>query len=106
MGVTLIGASGATYRFEGPFDNLDDLAEAAGVYAVLCMRAGKIDLVDVRESARVRTGVENNDRSECWKQHCLGILKYAVYYEDGAGKQSGTNVMNDIIANYYLICGG
>lgn len=106
MGVTLIGASGAAYRFEGPFDNLDDLEEGAGVYAVLCMRAGKIDLVAVGESSRIRTGVENDDRSECWKNNCLGILKYAVHYIENGKNPSRLDVEQDIADNYYLICGG
>jgi hypothetical protein len=100
------GASGAAYMFEGPFEGLGDLDEQAGVYAVLCVRANRLDLVDVGESSRVRACVGNNDRVGCWKQNCFGILKYAVYYEDINKDHSRFYVQSDIVANHYLICGG
>jgi len=106
MSVTIKGVSGAAYIFEGPFENLDYLEEESGMYAVLCVRVNKFDLVDVGESSHVRTCVENHDRRECWKQSCFGVLKYAVRYDDYDRKHARNDVVKDIAANYYLICGG
>ena len=108
MSVILKGAGGTAYVFEGPFENLDHLAEEPGVYAVLCVHVEEIDLIDVGESPNVRTCISNSDRSNCWRQHCLGLLKYAVYYENEnkIRRHARAHIVKDIAANYYLICGG
>ena len=94
------------YEFEGPFQTVESLEDESGVYAVLCVYADKIDLVDVGQSSRVRTCVKNCERKECWKQNCPGVLKYAIYYEGNGTEHLAFDVVKDVKANYYLICGG
>jgi len=106
MSVIIEGVSGTRYAFEGPFDCMDSLENRCGVYAVLCVRNNELNIIDVDESFHIKRQIECHDRKECWKRNCLGVLRYAVYYGDDNIEHSRSDVVKDIAANYYLICGG
>ena len=53
------------HTFEGPYAGTDRLEDRSGVYAILCYREQKHFVVDVGESATLKTRVENHDRSDC-----------------------------------------
>lgn len=63
------------YQFDGAFPDTTHLRNSSGVYIVLD-NSGKV--IDVGESATVKTRLENHDRKECWQQY--GNVKFAVYY--------------------------
>ncbi len=69
------------YAFEGPYSSADYLEYRSGVYAILDKRSdGKYYVVDVGESAIVKTRIETHDRKDCWERNKQGVLTVAVYY--------------------------
>lgn len=65
------------YTFDGPFISSDKLEDRSGVYAIICIKEGKNYIIDVGESAKVKSRVETHDRKNCWKKHCQGTLAAA-----------------------------
>jgi len=68
------------YTFTGLYTTTEQLEDRSGVYAIICQKDGKNYLVDIGESAEVKTRVENHDRKDCWVKNCQGNLAVAVYY--------------------------
>jgi hypothetical protein len=69
------------FSFEGPYRSTEMLQDRSGVYVILDKRAdGHYYVLDVGESAQVKTRVETHDREDCWERHCRGILYVAVHY--------------------------
>lgn len=60
-------------KFEGPFESTDEFEDKPGIYAILGKKEYKHYLVDVGESAKVKTRVENHDRKDCWKKNAKEI---------------------------------
>ena len=83
MAIDIIG-----HEFEGPYTSTDKLQDRSGVYVVLCKRGDKWTIIDVGESAEVKTRIENHDRSDCWVKNCSSNLAVAVLYTPNK-KQSG-----------------
>ena len=75
MAIDIVG-----YKFEGPFTSTDRLQDRSGVYVVLCKNGDKWTIIDVGESAEVKTRIENHDRSDCWVKNCTSNLAVAVLY--------------------------
>ena len=95
----------ARYQFEGPFHSVDLLEDRAGVYAIIDSRNPGNHLVDVGESATVKSRVEGHDRSGCWRRHSQGRLTAAVYYTPGV-QQAGRRVIEqEIRSSYQIPCG-
>jgi hypothetical protein len=83
----------AGYKFAGSYNSTSSLEDRSGVYAVLIPTdATHYQVIDVGESATVKTRVENHDRKPCWQRRAnSGGLRYAVYYTPGlqqAGRQA------------------
>ena len=80
------------YFFEGPFKDPSDLKNFSGVYAILCSSGPKNwDLLDVGESQKIKSRIQNHDRTKCWQTECKSQLSYAALYtpsldEDGRRK--------------------
>lgn len=93
-----------TYVFEGPYSSNNSnnyLKDLSGVYAILCKKDnGNYDLIDVGESATVKTRVENHDREACWNGSCRSELNVAVYYTPHL-QQSGRKEVEQAIRNKY-----
>jgi len=53
------------HTFDGPYAGTYRLEDRSGVYAILCYREQKYFVVDVGESATLKTRVENHDRTDC-----------------------------------------
>ena len=71
------------YNFEGPYnypDDIDALKDNTGVYVILEESEGKYSILDLGESAQVKTRIENHDRSSCWEEKSKGTLYVAVFY--------------------------
>ena len=76
------------YTFEGPYADVMGLQNRSGVYAILCENQGQHTVIDIGESADVRTRVESHDRRDCWTSNCSGRLMAAVLYTPNA-QQAG-----------------
>ena len=69
------------YNFEGPYRDTEKLKDRSGVYAILCPQSQKTrKVIDIGESAQVKTRVQNHDREDCWQRHCRDRWLVAVYY--------------------------
>lgn len=68
------------YSFTGPIGSIDDIKDRSGVYAIVCMVIAEYFLIDVGESSKLRTRIENHDKKECWIKHCNGQLLIYVHY--------------------------
>lgn len=93
------------YTFEGPYDNTGPLEDRSGVYAILCFRDGKYYVVDVGESAQVKTRVGNHERKACWMRNCSGTWMVAVYYTAHLQSSGRVSVEQEIRAQYNPPCG-
>ena len=93
------------YTFDGPFTSTDELEDRSGVYAIVCKKGGKLYLIDVGESATVKTRVENHDREDCWKENCQGTLAFAVYYTPKLQQPRRMAVEQEIRSQYDVPCG-
>lgn len=93
MTITISG-----YEFAGPYNSTSSLEDRGGVYAILGQNAAnKYTLIDVGESATVKTRVENHDRKPCWQRNSNGRgLYYTVHYTDGA-QQAGRQAIEQKI---------
>jgi len=68
------------YSFTGPVESIDDINDRSGLYAVVCDVDHENFLLDVGESSKLRTRIENHDKKDCWIKHCNGQLKIYIHY--------------------------
>lgn len=67
-------------ELEGPFSRLDELKDAAGVFAILCYRESRFNLLAVEVAEQVQTEVANLVARSDWSDVCSGKVRVAVYY--------------------------
>ncbi|MBD3181376.1 hypothetical protein GF312_03730 [Candidatus Poribacteria bacterium] len=78
MGFKIAGRS-FTGRYK--VDEIDEIEEEPGLYAVLCYRNKRHYLVDVGESENIKEELEGkNGKKTEWDKHCSGRLLISVYY--------------------------
>lgn len=72
------------YQFAGPYplQATWQLQNASGVYLILTQNGGPYTVIDVGESADVRTRVTNHDREDSWRRNETNGLYVAVLYCD------------------------
>lgn len=77
MSITIAG-----YSFAGPYKSTAELEDRSGVYTILTPSdATHFNVLDVGESATVKTRVEGHDRKPYWLRNAIrGQIVYAVYY--------------------------
>ena len=102
MGIILQGIGGNKYSFDGPYYSLSSLEDNSGVYAILC---SDNTVVDVGESAGVKSREGGHDRKDCWNRKCGNSIKYAVCYIPYGHKPSRTAIVQDIRGYYSNLCG-
>jgi hypothetical protein len=81
------------------------LQDRSGVYAIHCRRDEKYYLIDVGESATVKTRVENHDRRDCWRQNCSGTLTVAAYYTPNLQQPGRMEIEQELRREYDPPCG-
>lgn len=96
----------ADYIFEGPHRSFGDLRCRPGVYVVLCDKGrGAVFLVDVDESDDVKKGVQNHERTQCWRDNCGGHLAVAVLYTLDLAGEGRRDIVDVIRSRDYVPCG-
>lgn len=94
------------YDFEGPYSDTNSLEDRSGVYVILDYRDdGKHYVLDVGESAQVRTRVENHDRQECWYRNKKGSIYFVVYYTPSLQQPGRMAIEQEIRDKYNPPCG-
>lgn len=94
-----------SYEFKGPYTSTDELEDRSGIYAVLCHFDSEYTVIDIGESAKVKTRVETHDRKECWDKNCFGELVVAVLYTPNKGKLSRTIIEQSLRLLCTPLCG-
>lgn len=91
------------YNFEGPFDTLDGLPNASGVYAILGRNAsGGYDMIDIGESATLKDRIATHDRKDQWARRGHPTILAAAYYSDA---HSRMHIEQELRALYNPPCG-
>ncbi len=93
------------YTFEGPYTSTESLRDSSGVYLVLCNSGEKYHPIDVGESERVRSRVENHDRKPCWSRNCSSTLVVAVLYTPDKDEAGRRRIEQEIRGMYNFPCG-
>jgi hypothetical protein len=93
------------YTFEGPYTNTADLQDRSGVYAIHDQRNGTYHLVDVGESAQVKTRVENHDRRPCWNGNNRGVLTVSALYTPNLQQASRMAIEQELRRQFNPPCG-
>ncbi len=93
------------YTFDGPFKDTGSLEDRSGVYAIHDWRTSGYHLVDVGESAQVRTRVELHDRKPCWIGNKQGTLTVSVLYTPNAQQAGRMAIEQEIRHQYNPPCG-
>ena len=68
------------YSFTGPIASIDKVKDKSGIYAIICKVDREYFLIDVGESSKLRTRIENHDKKDCWTKNCNGKLTIYVHY--------------------------
>ena len=98
----------ADYSFDGPYGSTQQLEDRAGVYAILAAtEPNRYRVVDVGESAAVRSRVAYHDRALQWRAAAGGAgLFCAVRYTPGR-QQATRTLLEQAVRTHYrpLPCG-
>lgn len=97
----------AGYRFAGSYSSTGSLANRSGVYAILTPTySNRYRVVDVGESAKVKSRVETHDRKSCWQRNAnSGELRYAAYYTPGLQQAGRQAIEQKVRKRYRPPCG-
>lgn len=93
------------YSFEGPYTNTGYLQDKSGLYAIIDDRSNSLIVVDVGESANVKSRVENHERESCWTRNRIGILKVAVLYTPGLQQAGRMQIEQELRGQFNPVCG-
>lgn len=95
------------YGFTGPFKATSQLEDKSGVYAILTLAANShYNVVDIGESATVKSRVESHDRKSCWQRNAInGDLYYAAYYTPGSQQAGRMEIEQELRKKYDPPCG-
>ncbi len=94
------------YTFEGPHSLTGALQDRSGIYAVLTSTDGKsFTVIDIGESATVKSRIEGHDREECWKRNRHGILYWAVLYTPNQPQAGRVRIEQALRAEFQPVCG-
>ncbi len=97
----------AGYQFSGPYRTTSSLEDRSGVYAILTpTTANNYKVVDVGESAQIKSRVENHDRRACWLRNANpGGIYYAVRYTPGMQQPGRKAIEKKVRDTYKPPCG-
>jgi hypothetical protein len=101
----LLGIRLGNYTFDGPYGSIDYLEDRSGVYAILCLVEDTYSVVDIGESAQVKTRVETHDRKHCWSNNCVNGVKIAVYYTPHLHQPGRMAIEQELRDQYNPPCG-
>lgn len=93
------------YTFEGPYSSATYLEDRSGVYAIHCSLDAKYFLIDVGESAPLKSRVENHERAECWRRNCQGTFTVSAHYTPNLQQAGRMAIEQEIRAQFNPACG-
>lgn len=95
------------YSFDGPFTSPSRLLDRAGVYVILTRspNASSYQVVDVGESAQVKSRIESHDRTTCWTRNSQGEMSVAVLYTPNAHQSQRMQIEQSLRDQFRPVCG-
>jgi len=99
-----MGIKVGRYTFDGPYTLTGKLEDRAGIYTIHCYRDNKYYLIDVGESATIKSRVENHDRKYCWERNCSGTLTVSAYYTPHLQQAGRMQIEQEIRKQYDPPC--
>jgi len=105
MAITVEGCSGTKYSFDGPYSDTGSLTDNSGIYLIVCSDGLTYNPIDVGESAKIKSRIDDHDRADCWKKNCKNTLMVAVYYTPNKQQAGRKEIEQDIRCNYNFPCG-
>ena len=101
MGVTI-----GNYSFVGPLLSTNEIEDRSGIYAVLHNTGnGNYKVIDVGESAGVKSRLDSHDRKPCWLKHCSPIPYYAVHYTPNQHQSGRMDIEQELRRKFQPPCG-
>ncbi len=95
-----------SYVFDGPYTSATELADCSGLYVILTQSSsGQYQIVDVGESATVRSRVETHDRQSCWTRNMTRGLYCAVLYTPHLQQEGRRQIEQNLRDQYQPVCG-
>ena len=93
-----------SYNFDGPFRSTDSIKDKSGIYAVLHYKDGKCYLLDVDESSKMKTEIEEHNKKE-WEKKSEGQIDFSVYYTPKLEADDRKEIKAEIRSAYLPPCG-
>lgn len=95
------------YDFDGPYVSVESLENKSGIYTILCKNQSENNykVIDVGESAFVKTRIEGHDRKECWARNCSIGVEYAVFYTPNKQQTGRKAIEQELRTMYDPPCG-
>ena len=93
------------YTFEGPYLDTSKIEDKSGIYAIHCLRENKYYIIDIGESATVRTRLDSHDRADCWRRNCKEVLNYSVLYTPNKQQAGRMEIEQELRKLYNPPCG-
>lgn len=93
------------YNFEGPHSNTASLLDASGIYAILTHNGSQYVVLDIGESATVKSRIESHDRKACWEQNAKSGLYVAVHHTPNKQQAGRKEIEQALRAQYTPTCG-
>jgi len=84
------------YSFTGPFASIDKIKDRSGVYAIVYEVDNEYFLMDVGESIKLRTRIENHRRKDCWIKSCNGKLTIYAHYTPFLNQQGRIRIEQEL----------
>lgn len=104
-GDIIMGIKLGNYQFQGPYTTTTSLENKPGIYAIHCLHKNKYSLLDIGESAQVRSRVESHERMKCWQKNCEETITVSVYYTSHWSQQGRAELSDRLRQLYNPPCG-
>jgi len=93
-----------SYPFEGPYDDSTSMRDIPGVYVVACDRDGDYYLIDVGESADVKSRIDGHEGWGSWRSNCRsgGTLIFFALYVPEMQQVGRMNIERELRNRYKL----
>ena len=94
------------YQFSGPYFSTSSLEDRSGVYIILKPESNSYSVIDVGESAALRSRIENHDRRPCWNLRAgYNNWQIAVYYTPQLQAPGRQQIEQELRQAYKPPCG-
>ena len=93
------------YVFNGPYSSTSSLEDRSGVYVILDKRSDGYYVIDIGESSKVKTRVENHERTDCWKRIKKVTQYFAVNYTPNKQQEGRKEIEQELRQQYNPPCG-